>query len=353
MKNMRILICTGIYPPDIGGPATYSKILNDELPKQGVGVSVLSFGEVRHLPKIIRHFVYFLKVLRMAGKSDIVFSQDPVSVGLPSMVAAKILRKKFILKIVGDYAWEMWMQKSEIRNPKSETNHNFINLENFQNKKFDWLTELRRRIERWVAKKADKIIVPSQYLKKIILMWGISEDKINVVYNSFEVPVLPDKLNLIGFNIISVGRPVPWKGFKMLAEIIPEIMKEIPDVKLHIISNRPREEVLKYLRSGDIFVLNTGYEGFSHQILEAMAMGIPVITTNVGGNPEIINPSTGSGQVGILVEYNSKEQIKNAILKLYKDKSLRDKIIQNAKEKIKEFSKEKMIRETIKTLCEF
>ncbi|MBU3925603.1 glycosyltransferase family 4 protein [Patescibacteria group bacterium] len=336
---MKILICTGLYPPDIGGPATYSKILADELPKHGIETKILSFGCVRCLPKIIRHIVYFLKVLKFGKSVDLIFALDPVSVGLPSFFAAKILRKKFALKIVGDYAWEMHMQKSE-----------FKTLEKFQTERYDFITELRRKIERCVAKGADKIIVPSQYLKKIVLMWKVKEEKINVINNSFELPAFTEKLDLPGFNIVSVGRLVPWKGFQALEEIIPEIKKEIPDTKLKIINNALHEEVLKYLRSSDIFVLNTGYEGFSHLILEAMAMEIPVITTSVGGNPEIIDPSTGSGQVGILVEYNNKEQLKSAILMLYKDKELREKLIKNAQEKVKQFNKEKMIKETIKIL---
>ena len=124
-QNKSVLVTTGIFPPDIGGPATYSKLLLDELPKHGLDISVLSFGEVRHLPKIIRHISYFFKVLRRGKGVDIIYAQDPVSVGLPSVVASKILRKKFLLKVVGDYAWEQYMQKSEIpacrqarRNPK-------------------------------------------------------------------------------------------------------------------------------------------------------------------------------------------------------------------------------------------
>ncbi len=375
---MKILIATGIYPPDIGGPATYSKILNDELPRHGIGVNVLSFGKVRRLPKIIRHLVYFLKVLRMARNADIVFSQDPVSVGLPSVIAAKILRKKFILKIVGDYAWEQFQnQKSKIKNQNYETK--FISLEEFQNQRYDFTTELRRKIERWVVKRADKIIVPSEYLKKIMMMWGVPEEKIKVIYNAFD-PVrdnisngveAPRKINLSGTILISAGRLVPWKGFNVLVEIMPEIIRQIPDAKLYIIGDGPEKENLKsqisnlkindmvflvgsvshedllnYLCAGNIFVLNTGYEGFSHQILEAMAMEIPVITTNVGGNPELIT----NNESGILIEYNNKEQLKNAILKLYKDKGLREKFIKNAKEKIKEFGKERMVDKTIDVL---
>jgi len=74
---MKILIATGIYPPDIGGPATYSKLLKDELPDRGIDVKVLSFGEVRHLPKIIRHFSYFLKVLKLGKGANVIYAQDP------------------------------------------------------------------------------------------------------------------------------------------------------------------------------------------------------------------------------------------------------------------------------------
>ena len=152
---------------------------------------------------------------------------------------------------------------------------------------------------------------------------------------------------------------------------MPEILKEIPNAKLYIIGDGPEREALElktknyklgtniflvgrlphketlaYLRAGDLFVLNTGYEGFSHFILEAMAMEIPVITTDIGGNPEAIT----SGQEGILTEYDDKDELKEAILALAKDKELRRKLADNAKEKIKEFNKERMIGETIKIL---
>jgi glycosyltransferase involved in cell wall biosynthesis len=105
---------------------------------------------------------------------------------------------------------------------------------------------------------------------------------------------------------------------------------------------------LIYLKAGDLFILNTGYEGFSHQILEAMTFQIPVIITAIGGNLELIK----NGESGILVEYNDKRNLKNAILALYKDRDLKNKIIANARARAAEFNKEKMINETIKIfLC--
>lgn len=381
---MKILICTGIYPPDGGGPATYSKLLFDELPKRGMEVNVLSFGEVRSLPKILRHGVYFFKALKRAKKADIIYAQDPVSVGLPAMLAAKILRKKFILKVVGDYAWEQFQNKISKIKSKNE-NLKFITLEEFQDEKFDFITELRRKIQKYVAKKAEKIIVPSQYLKNIILKWGISEEKIKVIYNAFDAPVLKTtkeelrkKLDLSGTVLISPGRLVPWKGFGVLIEIMPEIIKAIPDANLYIIGSGPEEQnlkskipaspagksnlkiensvflmgqvahdkVLEYFKAGDIFVLNTGYEGFSHFLLEAMAMQIPIITTNVGGNVELIE----NGKEGILIEYNNKEELKKKIIELVKDDALRNRLLERAKIKVAELNQERMLDETIKIL---
>src|SRR3989344_45899 len=111
----KILIATGIYPPDIGGPATYSKLLMDELPKRGFKVSVLSFGSVRHLPKLIRHLVYAWRLALMAIKYDVILAQDTVSVGLPAMIVSKIFRKKFLIRVPGDYAWEQAVQRFGVK----------------------------------------------------------------------------------------------------------------------------------------------------------------------------------------------------------------------------------------------
>ena len=152
---------------------------------------------------------------------------------------------------------------------------------------------------------------------------------------------------------------------------MPDILKDYPDAKLLIIGDGsekknlnnkilnlslenevimtgrlPHEELRAYLKASDIFILNTAYEGFSHQLLEAMAGGIPVVATDIGGNPELIQ----DGKDGLLVEYNNKEEIKWVILELLRNEKLRNTLIQNAKEKIREFSGEIMINETIKIL---
>ncbi len=352
-NKIKILIATGIYPPDIGGPATYSKLLFDKLPKRGYDVRILSFGKVRHFPKIIRHFIYFFKILKRARTVNIIYAQDPVSVGLPVMLANKFLRKKFFIRIVGDYAWEQAMQRFRVKD----------DLDTFSKKQkgYPFFAQLFKKIQTRVAKNADQIIVPSYYFKKIISNWGINPNKIKVIYNGIDLNLKNIKKdnNSKEKIILSVGRLVVWKGFKTLIKTMPSILQEIPQVKLIIIGSGPqkkeledniyklklkdkviltgqlkREKVLEYMKNSDVFVLNTQYEGFSHTLIEAFALKIPIITTNIGGNPELIK----NNQEGILIKPDNKNAIKNAVIKILQDNNFKQKIIQNAYEKSKQFS---------------
>src|SRR3989344_2738828 len=106
VTKKRILVATGLYPPDIGGPATYTKMLETHLPKRGVELTVAPYGWVRRYPKIFRHTAFMWKLIRESRGCDAIYALDPVSVGLPALIASKITRKPLFLRIVGDYAWE-------------------------------------------------------------------------------------------------------------------------------------------------------------------------------------------------------------------------------------------------------
>ncbi len=373
IQKNRILLATPLYPPDMGGPATYTQLLEAELSKYDIKVTIAPFGSVRFLPKIIRHIVYFLYVCLLSVEAKIIYALDPVSVGFPALLVAKLTRKRFLLRVAGDYAWEMFNQQ-----PTTNNQQLFVTLEEFQEKKFDFATEMRRNIERYVARRADRVIVPSKYLKKIIKQWGVADEKITVIYNAFEPPETHQikdsarqKLKVHGVTIFSAGRLVPWKGFSTLIDVVAELKKEVPDLKLYIAGDGPQEKDLRfkikdlrmentvillgrlpqdklaeYVQAADIFVLNTGYEGFSHQLLEVMALGTPIITTNIGGNPELIE----NQKEGLLVSYNDKEKIKRAVELLITDEALRGYVAQRAREKSKTFSKESAIKSLIMLL---
>jgi len=383
-NRTKILLATPIYPPDIGGPATYTQRLANQLSQKGFEVIVITFSEKeiaentdfsvitisRAYPKVIRHFLYLLELLRLAQKSDVIYAQSPVNVGFPSLIASKILRKKLILKVVGDAAWESY----------ATSRQKFDDLETFQKKDYGFFIEAIRSIQKLVAKNVDSVIAPSQYLKKIISDWGVPEEKINVVYNvpteeSSSINISNEEAkNQVGFKgniILSIGRLSPWKGFQVLIEVMPDLLKENPNFKLLIIGSGEEKEKLVnkiinlkvansvklvgrvnhseiplYFKAADMFVLNSQYEGLSHVILEAMQSGTPIIASNQGGNPELIQDDFN----GLLVKYNDTEQLKRAILKLWQSRELKEKFIKNSKEKIKEMSWENLVQNTLKIL---
>ncbi len=360
---MRILLATGIFPPQIGGPATYSKLIYDELPKHGIDVDVVNFGDFIEKPRFVRHFLYFLELLKRGKDSDMIYALDPVSVGLAALFASQIHGKKFMLRIAGDYAWEQGTQRWGVTDK----------LDDFapEHESYPWQVRALKRVQKYVADGATRIIVPSGYLKKIVSAWEVNPEKISIVYNGFHVestktlkPSLRKRFGLMGSIIISAGRLVPWKGMKELIETMPEIIAAVPDAKLVIVGDGPEEGELKstakrldlenqilftgrlgqkelfdYIKASDIFALNTSYEGFSHQILEAMAIGTPVVTTEIGGNPEVIR----HGRNGVLLDPNDKKGFAEAIVGLLSERAIAFSIATAAKKTVSKFTDEAML----------
>lgn len=360
---MKILLATGIFPPQIGGPATYSKLLYDELPKRGIDVEIATFGDYLDKPKIIRHFLYFLELLRKASDVDLIYALDPVSVGLPALIAAQVRKKKFVLRVAGDYAWEQGAQRWKV----TDTLDQFVT----EDEKYSWQVKLLKRIQTYVAEGASQIVVPSKYLKGIVSAWGITPEKISVIYNGFHVsvtkalkPSIRKRLGLTGDVIVSAGRLVPWKGMLEVIEMMPEIIESLPNARLVIVGDGPERqnlekkiaelgleaavrltgrlgqaELFDYVKAADVFVLNTAYEGLSHQILETMAIGTPVVTTEIGGNPEVIV----HGRSGALLPVNDKAAFVEAIKGFLSERAIAFTIAKEAKKAVSKFTDEAML----------
>ncbi|MBI4992185.1 MAG: glycosyltransferase family 4 protein [Candidatus Harrisonbacteria bacterium] len=369
----KILIATGIYPPDIGGSATYSSLLSGELPKYGHTVKVLAYGMSsqgvpgfiyiisNNWPKGIRHFLYFLKLLEIGRRSDLILAADSsFGAAFISVLAGKILRRKVLVRVTGDYAWEQGVQRFGVKEL----------IDDFQNKNYSFSVELLRKCQSFAVRNADLVIAPSNYLKKIAEGWGAASNKIKVIYNAVGMPDLKiskeearQALGVSGKVIVSAGRLVPWKGFETLIEAVYELKEEIPDLKLIVIGNGPEEKYLEakslklkaniiftgvlpkdklvqYLKAADLFVLNSSYEGFSHQVIEAMSLGLAVAAASVGGNPEVIK----SGENGFLFGYNDKQTMKNIIISLFQDSNKRQALGQAAQKTSAQFSQDKMLR---------
>ena len=347
MATKKLLVATGIYPPDIGGPATYTVLLEKELPSRGFAVDHLAFTDFRKLPKLVRHFWYFWNCFWKSGRFDFVYAQDPVSVGLPSLLAARLRGRKFFIRVAGDYAWEQSAQRFGVKD----------SIDDFQKKKYGWKVEMLRRVQKFVVGRADLVITPSNYFRKLVGGWIKNPEKVKTIYNGIE---LKEGISAVRNSkmLMTVGRLVPWKGFDFLIELMNE--PEMKGYKLVIIGNGPdiarleqlvknlklegsvellgeisREKMLKdYLMNAGIFILNTSFESFSFAIVEAMNNRLPVIATNVGSIPELIR----NEEEGLLVEPNNKQQILEAIKKIRTDADFRERISSAAKNKAGEFS---------------
>ena len=214
MVIMRLLIATGLYPPDIGGPATYTRFLEEHLPKRGIELVVVSFSEVRKYSKGIRHIVYLFRLVKQGRTSDVIYALDTISVGVPACIASVLLRKKLYLRVPGDYAWEQGQQRWGI----TETLDAYL-----LNPKKPFFVRILAWLQYRVALHASKIIVPSEYMRGVVVAWGIDAKKITRIYSALN-PVhidasrdlLREKYQYKDFVVVTSARLVPWKGIDVL-----------------------------------------------------------------------------------------------------------------------------------------
>lgn len=163
--------------------------------------------------------------------------------------------------------------------------------------------------------------------------------------------------------IITVSRLVEKNGIGDLIAAIPAVASRQPDVKLIIVGSGPLEKNLKtkvknlklenkvlflgsvsndevpnYLATADVFVRPSLAEGLGNSFLEAMAAGVPIVGTPVGGIPDfLIDPSAGSGQAtGLFCEVKNPASIAQKINQILDDEILRQKIIANGKKLVQE-----------------
>lgn len=362
---MKILIATGLYAPDIGGPATYAAMLERTLPARGVELVVVPFHSVRGYPKLIRHVVYAWLIWRQTANVDLIYALDPVSVGLPAVLVAKVRRKKFLIRLGGDYAWE----QGRGRFGMSET------LDEYRARPTaaPRTVRLLARIQTWVTNQATIVIAPSQYLKSIIVSWGVSAARVQVIYSALS-PLTPtetpqatkQQYNVTGPLIVTAARLVPWKGIVALVTVVKRLRESFPDVTLVIAGDGPERALLEQhietsdvtdsvrllgsvdktklanlKQAADLFVLNTAYEGLSHELLEVMALGTPIVTTPAGGNTELLSDQ----DTALLVPFNDEAAMQAAIKQIINDPIAAQARAIAARERTAQFAEDTVVRE--------
>ena len=162
---MTILRTTGIYPPDVGGPAKFVPLITDMLSKENnVCVITLSDNTVnldtstfevkrinRNQNRLIRFIRTFLQIIKLGKNSDIIFING---LWLEVFLANLYLKKKTIRKFVGDPVWEKYYSQYKINDGFDE----------FQNKRYSLTIELYKYIRNQSLKFTNTVIVPSHLL---------------------------------------------------------------------------------------------------------------------------------------------------------------------------------------------
>jgi len=350
---MKITIATGIFPPEIGGPATYLKYLIPELKKRKWEVDVVTYGQKpvpgvtvisRNLPFLFRLYVFFRAVVEKGKTSDVVFCTDTFSAGLPSVFAKKVLRKPLVIRFAGDFAWEHSTNQMWTKDP--------LNI--FQKKKYTVKIELLKKTQKFVLKNSDGIMVVSDFLRKSAKNYGIRSCEL--VPNALPLKkVRIDRkkarprygLSHDDFVFLSAGRIMNYKGFHELVTVFDKLSTAIPGAKLLIAGDGPEFDSLKQkvkslennrnivllghipedkmnelMEISDVFVLNSSGETFSFVIYQALFHNLPVITTNVGAAPELVR----NGKNGLLYDVGNVDKLKELIISVARDKKLFEKL---------------------------
>lgn len=335
---MRLFVASGIFHPEPGGPATYLFRLLPELQARGHEIRLLTFGDapaegypypVARIPRRVlplRVVDYARAARPRAQWSDLIFAN---SLGLPLVGLPPRPR---VLKVVGDLAWERAVNRGWI--PPAE------DIDAFQTRRYAWRVMLLKRQRAREVRRAEAIIVPSDYLRRMVIGWGAPAERVAVIYNA----LAPDAaagarspaearaaLGLPpGPLLLTVARLTAWKGVDHLLRALAHV----PDIRLLIAGDGPEEVRLRaladsldlrdrvrflgrverdalavYFRAADYTVLYSGYEGLPHVVLESLLNGTPVITSDKGGNPEIVR----HGVNGLLVPYVDVEALAAAL----------------------------------------
>jgi len=233
--------------------------------------------------------------------------------------------------------------------PVVSTCHGFISIDS--NRSF------YNRLDRFILRFFSGIMAVSEGIKEDLLRSGVKESLIEVLPNAIDTggePAkvyrrhfgdLPGQIREGDFVLGFVGRLSEEKGVKYLIEAMALIKHEGLPVKLLVIGEGPEEESLlelverlnigddvffvgfqnemeKWYPEIDVFVLPSLTEGTPMSLLEAMAAGVPVVASDVGGVPDIIQTSVN----GMLVKPEKPEELKGAIVSLFKDAALRERI---------------------------
>ena len=319
---MNILITVGIFPPDIGGPASFVPKISDFLIENGHNVKIICLSEVgnihtednldvirikrsNNLP--IRWIKTIYQIVKNGRRSDLIFVNG---LGVESAIANLILQKQLIRKIVGDPVWERAYNKKRITE----------SFDDFQNNKHSFLIEVQKLLRNWSINSAEIVITPSDHLKSFVSGIGYSK-KILKINNGINITDI-NRANesKADINLIIISRLVVQKNINIVIEAMKlldnknlklsivgeggefsKLESAIHDLNLQnqvqLLGKIDNNKISQFLLTADIFIQASDYEGLPHSILEAINYEVPILSTETGGCKDLLN----DGERGFII----------------------------------------------------
>ncbi len=309
---MKIVLATPIYPPDIGGPATYAQKLKQGFEGRGISTTVVSYGNLRKIPQPLRIACYVAKLLKASLGADAIYAFNAISCGIPACFCGKILRKRFFIRLGGDFLWERAVEQGRIEQTVREYSESSVKT-------------LRGRLTMFsigkILKSTDKIIFTSDFQRQIYFKhYGFRPEKTVIIKNPFpEVKEAPLQTTPENYKILYAGRLLKLKNLEFLIKVFynvlsntdkplmlkiigegPEKTNLIKYDKVTFASPLPHQELMAEMGRSYICVLPSLTEITPNFALECLAMGKPVLLTKetgldtVGNSLILIDPRDGA-----------------------------------------------------------
>jgi glycosyltransferase involved in cell wall biosynthesis len=353
----RVCFISPEYFPLSGGTGAYVYYLSKELMKFGNSACIVTgYNESRDVKISEQHYIFFLKALKAPVVKSFLFAAaasrklsslrgsfpvDITHVNLPLVPSFAVPRgfgKTLISTVHSTWKGEAEAIRGE---PYSRLNSN----EKFM-VSFNWFLRI---FEEQMLERSNELIAVSDFTRRELLQYyKVKESKINVIHNGVDVDKFQpasDKRKVkaeLGFSpddiaILSVGRLYARKGLFTLIESMPAVVRKFRNAKF-IISGKgqsnemkklvnhatrlgvkdnilftgyfPDSKLPKLYQAADVFAFSTFYENLPFAVLEALSSGLPVVTTTVGGIPEMIE----SGKNGFLVQPANAKALSDRVL---------------------------------------
>ena len=348
---MRLLIATGIYPPDHGGPARFVPALAAAAAERGWQVRVLTLADtpgvhawvdpggfpVVSLPRGLargRRILLALRYLRLGlSKSDVLFANGLFE---ESAIATRLARKPWVAKVVGDPIWER----------ATNSGCTSAGVAEFQRQPLTASLRLQRDVLSRSLKTANGVVTPSSELADFAVGWGLRKPL--TIPNGVSVEPLIEEPRHV--DVVAVCRLVPWKGLDVLIRACAQqrlTLDVVGDGPLrqdlerlvahlgaeHLVCFRgavPPDQVRGIVSRARVFALNSSYEGMSFALLEARERGLPAVVGDNPGNQAVVR----DGVDGFLVDPRSVGDLGAALARVVRDPALAARLGSEARKDI-------------------